>query len=683
MPHALRVCHVMSADLWAGAEVQVATVALYLVERPDVTLTAVLLNEGRLARELRRLGVQVTVMDEHENGAITILASLTRFLRDNRVEIVHTHRYKDNILGSIAAKLAGVPHVIRTVHGLNEAMRGLGWAKLLAYETLDKVILWCFADCIIAVSRRIAETLLEGLGSRSTAVVHIHNGIDLRKVKSTRTREDVRRSLGIDSGTLLVGAVGRLSPVKGHIHLLRAARLILQKERGARFLIVGDGPLRDELISSARQLGIDRECLFVGARADTYDLIDAMDVFVLPSLDEGVPMALLEAMALGKAVVATAVGGIPEIVTPRANGLLVEATDEQALADACLELALKPDLARTLGEHARRVVEDRFSHETNGRAVMDVYRRVLSEGKRAGLTTARELLWALGRLLRVRRTLEHVVARRRMTRIRRKPADLAATLTSARSILIVCHGNIIRSPFAARLVADALGGDASISIRSAGLEAIPGKPAHPTAVRTAAERGVDLLLHAATRVVRETVANADVIFVMDVPQLVVMRKRFPEARTKTFLMACLVPDEPLEIADPFDGDESRFQACFDQISQAVRPIIRTLTLSDQAQPVPQCVRTIMDNRSSVILLEFNELTPSLISRFIAEGRLPNFKRLYDESRVFTTDATEDAWEDKRLLNPWVQWVTVHTGVNAASARDPQAGRGREAQAPEA
>ena len=134
MPHALRVCHVMSADLWAGAEVQVATVASYLVERPDVTLTAVLLNEGRLARELRRLGVQVAVMDERENGAITILASLTRFLRDNRVEIVHTHRYKDNILGSIAAKLAGVPHVTRTVHGLNEAMRGWGRAKLLAYR---------------------------------------------------------------------------------------------------------------------------------------------------------------------------------------------------------------------------------------------------------------------------------------------------------------------------------------------------------------------------------------------------------------------------------------------------------------------------------------------------------------------------------------------------------------------
>src|SRR6266568_8993263 len=95
-----RVCHVMTADLWAGAEVQVATIASYLVERPDVELTAVLLNEGPLARELRRLGVQVTIMDETRNNALRILVRLTRFLRANDFEVVHTHRYKDTVLGA-------------------------------------------------------------------------------------------------------------------------------------------------------------------------------------------------------------------------------------------------------------------------------------------------------------------------------------------------------------------------------------------------------------------------------------------------------------------------------------------------------------------------------------------------------------------------------------------------------
>src|SRR5439155_4619795 len=142
----IRVCHIMSADLWAGAEVQVATVASYLVKRPDVNLTAVLLNEGPLARELRRLGVAVTIVDETRNNALRILVRLTRFLRANDFEVVHTHRYKDTVLGAIAAKLAGVPHVIRTVHGLSEPMRGWDRAKAVAYEAVDMAALRCFAD---------------------------------------------------------------------------------------------------------------------------------------------------------------------------------------------------------------------------------------------------------------------------------------------------------------------------------------------------------------------------------------------------------------------------------------------------------------------------------------------------------------------------------------------------------
>src|SRR2546422_5091652 len=174
----LRICHIMSADLWAGAEVQLATVASYLVERPDVNLTAVLLNEGPLARELRRLGVQVTVVDETQNGAVRILTFLTRFLRDRDVEVVHTHRYKDNVLGTIAAKLAGVPHVVRTVHGLREPMHRWGSVKCRVYEALDKATLWCFADRLFAVSSRMAETL-KATGYKANAVAHIPNGIDL------------------------------------------------------------------------------------------------------------------------------------------------------------------------------------------------------------------------------------------------------------------------------------------------------------------------------------------------------------------------------------------------------------------------------------------------------------------------------------------------------------------------
>lgn len=621
-PTEMRVCHVMSADLWAGAEVQVATVASYLVGQPDMHLSAVLLNEGPLACELRRLGVQVKVIDEHQNSAIRILSFLTRFLRDHDIEIVHTHRNKDSVLGILAAKLAGVPHVIRTVHGLTEPMTGWDRAKFRAYEALDKGTLLCFADRIIAVSKRMAETL-RGSGYGATMVTHIHNGVDLRKVGVTRSPEEVRGELGLDSQTLLIGTAGRLSPVKGHAGLLRAARLIFEKERRARLLIVGGGPLAEELRASAARLQIDDRCLFVGPRADVYDLISAMDVFVLPSLDEGIPMAILEAMALGRPVVATAVGGVPEIIRHRATGLLVKAKDEQALADACLELALNRDWAQTLGARARRVVEEEFSHERNGHNLMEVYRSVFVGRKAAGVgwfdrfrmrsvaasggrigaqppTSAGgrapagrlnqvtlgqlTLLWRLAGKVAAygRRTLDRAVERRRMNRIRCNPAVLTAALKSARSILIVCHGNIIRSAFAARLVTQVLGDDRRISISSGGLEAVPGTPPHPTAVFSANGLCVDLRDHTAGPVTPDSVANADVIFVMEIPHLLVMRKRFPEARAKTFLLTCLAPGTPLEIRDPVEGDESLFQTCFEHIVRAVRPIVRIL--SHTAEP---------------------------------------------------------------------------------------------------
>jgi protein-tyrosine-phosphatase len=157
-----------------------------------------------------------------------------------------------------------------------------------------------------------------------------------------------------------------------------------------------------------------------------------------------------------------------------------------------------------------------------------------------------------------------------------------AALRSAKCVLIVCHGNIIRSAFAARLVAQGIGGDARVSIVSGGLEAMPGAPPPANAVCTATKLGVDLTGHVSAAVAPETVANADVIFVMDIPQLIAIRRRFPEGRAKTFLLTCLAPHGPLEIRDPVEGDESVFQECFDQISRAAGPIVGLLAARTQS-----------------------------------------------------------------------------------------------------
>jgi glycosyltransferase involved in cell wall biosynthesis/protein-tyrosine-phosphatase len=582
----IRVCHVMSADLWAGAEVQVGTIASYLVRQPEIQMTAVLLNDGRLARELRILGIEVAVIDERRHSSAAILAFLVRFLRAHRIDILHTHRYKDTVLGTLAAKLAGVSKVVRTVHGLAEPMRGWDRLKFRTYNALDKAALWCFADRIIAVSEDLAQSLRES-GYRRSAVIPIHNGIDLCQVRIAKDAGEVRRQLDIPPSALLIGTVGRLAPVKAQVDLLRAAQRILRAEPDARFLIAGEGPLRGDLLATAAQLGVDRACRFVGDRHDVLDLIGAMDIFVLPSLHEGIPMAVLEAMALGTPVVATAVGGVPEIVADRVSGLLVAPRDDRALADACVSLARNRSWAQALAAAGRRAVANRFSHDASGHALIETYRSLLPAPSRDAVTggvdlSAPALAWELVRGLarishrRMSRAMATTVERMRMSRIRRRPDALAAALRSATGILIVCHGNIIRSAYAARLVRQALGDGSRIRVASAGLEAIAGKPSHPTARQVAAERSVDLSTHLASPIDPETVAASDVIFVMEVPQLLDMRRRFPEARGKTFLLTCLAREAALEISDPVDGDESRFEACFDHISRAVQPILGAL-----------------------------------------------------------------------------------------------------------
>ena len=191
------------------------------------------------------------------------------------------------MLGTIAAKLAGVPHVVRTVHGLREPMTGWERLKFRIYEALDRMTLLCFADFVIAVSMRMADTL-RASGYRPTSVTHIHNGVDLEAIAPTRTADAVRRELGIHRRALVVGAAGRLSPVKGHASLLRAAHLILERRPDAKVLIVGGGPLHADLLDQASRLGIADACVFSGPRHDApRKLIAAMDVFVLPSLRRG------------------------------------------------------------------------------------------------------------------------------------------------------------------------------------------------------------------------------------------------------------------------------------------------------------------------------------------------------------------------------------------------------------
>jgi protein-tyrosine-phosphatase len=412
-------------------------------------------------------------------------------------------------------------------------------------------------------------------------VTTIHNGIDPLTTVSADRVARIRQDLGIAPNALVIGTAGRLVPVKGQADLVRAVALLKPRVPHVRLLVAGAGPLHGELVDAAARLGIVDTCVFTGHRADVRDLISAMDIFALPSLSEGIPMALLEAMSLGVPVVATRVGGIPEVIQHRFSGLLAPPGDAHALAEACHELARYPDWADEIGAAGQRVVREEYTRERAGRALLDTYRSLVRVGraKRAASTRTPRGGRRLGHRIfgYPSRLIGRAVQRERMRQIRRDPAELSAALRSARSVLVVCHGNIIRSAFAAELLRQSLKPGVTVSVRSAGLAATPGRPAHPNAIAIAATRQVALDRHVSSPLAAELVDASDVIFVMEVSHLVELSARFPAARAKTFLMTCLAPAVGLEIPDPVNGELPVFQSCFAHLSDAVAPVAQLLS----------------------------------------------------------------------------------------------------------
>jgi glycosyltransferase involved in cell wall biosynthesis len=373
----IRVCHLASGDLWAGAEAQIATLLRALKADQRFDLSAIVLNKGRLAEELAVAGISVTVYDESV-GTWTTLRSLASHLNLHRPDIVHSHRYKEHILCAFAAKLSHNSLMVQTYHGLEEHLHGWAEVKMGAYTTLSTVVGKVAAQRFVGVSQEITAILRRRYAPGKVRC--IRNGVDLTRVKAIKSGADLRDRLSIASGEFVIGAVGRLTPVKGIEYLIRA----VAKNRGPqkrKLVIVGDGPLRPALERLAREVGVAGNVLFMGARNDVYDLMAAFDVLALPSLHEGIPMVVLEAMAMAVPIIASRVGGIPEILDDGQEALLVQARDVDVLADAIETVANDEVLRNRLRKAARARVESQFSAVKTAALTGDLYCELMDESR--------------------------------------------------------------------------------------------------------------------------------------------------------------------------------------------------------------------------------------------------------------------------------------------------------------
>jgi glycosyltransferase involved in cell wall biosynthesis len=309
------------------------------------------------------------------------LAGLFRLVRAWRPHVVHTHTAKAGLLGRLAARAAGVPTVVHTFHG--HVLRGyFSPAKTALFRRLE-TRLAASADALVAVSESVKQDLV-GLGiARAEKIRVVPLGLDLAHLAAELPRGALRREARVPEAAPLVGMVGRLVPIKDVPTFLRAARLVRAQRADARFALVGDGEERAGLEALGRELGLDDAVTFFGWRRDLAAVYGDLDVVVNASRNEGTPVALIEALAAGRPVVATRVGGTPDLLGAGERGLLVPPGDPEALARAVLETLDQSEAARRRASAGREHVLARHSADRLVRDVDALYRELRAAKKAA------------------------------------------------------------------------------------------------------------------------------------------------------------------------------------------------------------------------------------------------------------------------------------------------------------
>ncbi len=378
---AITVLHLIDSLPREGAEM----VVYDLIQRGDREefrfLVCALTRGGGVADMLRALGVPVFILGRKSAADGKSFRRLLGIIRDEEVDIIHTHLFSSHLWGWAAAVFFPRCVLFRTEHNMSE------WKNSL--RRLTDYILSFRTDRVIAVSEPVRRSLISHCHFPEGKAGVIDNGLNLDRLRRAGDPAGKLRDLGIPPGNKLVVTSAALTPKKGHRYLLDAAEQILRHRGDVHFLLLGDGELRGELETAIRSRGLDARVALLGSRSDAVEIVALADVFTLSSIREGLSIALLEAMALGRAVVVTAVGGSADLVKDGFSGLLVPPRDPHALAAAIERILDNPDLQERFGHAAASVVRAGYGIASMISGYENFYRGEFSRrrarrGKRTG-----------------------------------------------------------------------------------------------------------------------------------------------------------------------------------------------------------------------------------------------------------------------------------------------------------
>lgn len=361
----LKVFHFISGDLWAGAESMAFNLLSNLKGYPDLDLAIILLNEGRLAEDLREIGIKVHVIDEKLFSFWQIVRRTRAILRTSPPDLIHSHRYKENVLATLAAGFNGSIKLVATQHGLPEFADEKTTLSNRLISKANFHILSRYFTRTVAVSANVRNYLVKQHAFGEDSVESIHNGIKIPDATVSRPK----------AGTFVIGSSGRLSQVKDYPLMVETARAIASNcAQDVHFELAGEGPERPVIESMLHRYGLQDSFIMRGHLDDMDNFYRGIDIYLNTSIHEGIPMTILEALARGIPVIAPAVGGISEIITNGVEGFLIDSRNPEAFAEKCLLLQENEELREKMSKAARDRAERAFSAEKMAEKYYRLYR---------------------------------------------------------------------------------------------------------------------------------------------------------------------------------------------------------------------------------------------------------------------------------------------------------------------
>jgi len=367
----LRIAHIISALGRGGMEFAVARLAVEQKKMGARCMRHLHPHKGPTEQFLNAGGVPVHLCAFKSRLHPVSVWKLRRLLRKLNVDVVQTHNYRPNVSGVVAAKLAGVPAVISSLRTVNR------WDNARQFWMDRLLCLW--RDAVVCVSDEVRKQYLAKIKWRPQIFHVIYNGIDSAFLAPRPTSEHLLAQYNINRDGHIIITVARLVPIKDHATLLRAFRKILDVQPNVRLLILGDGPLKDELMELAKSLGVHERAHFVGHQDNTIEWLRLSNMFILSTHVEGFSSAILEAMASGLPVIATKVGGNIESVQDGVTGFLTPPQDADAIAEKAILLMRNPQLASSFGIAGSRVVASKFTIQSNAQNTIALYRKILEK----------------------------------------------------------------------------------------------------------------------------------------------------------------------------------------------------------------------------------------------------------------------------------------------------------------